>query len=820
MIDAIRQDLRGALRQLRQSPGTSAVIVAILGITIAATATLFSLLHAIVLRPLSVRAADRLITLSLTDKHGRQPALFAYAAFDRLAGNQDVFEDAFAYSSGGVLKVDGSGQLVDAAIVVTTPEYFPALGARALHGRVFTSDDAPRNGEPAHVVVLGYHLWSRLFGAQPSAVGQSLTVEGVPLTIVGVLPREFNGIETDLSGDFYVPLTLWRRLSGEPNRPITALHVVGHIRPGISFEHARAALATTWPAIHDATLDPKLQGGARADALAQRLQIESGTRGFSDLRRLYGRPLAILQGMAIALLLLACVNVGGLLLARAAAREHTRAVCLALGASRGRLIRPVLAEGLILTIAATLLAMPAASILARTALSFLWAGRLPLTIAVTPDMRVLLALGLGAVMAGLTVAWLPALASGRADLRPLLQSGRTTTSSANRAGRRLQVVQIAMSLVLLVGSCLMVTTLSRLRAIDLGFDPHGLLVTRAWQKPGPPRTYDEQTYYPRLIETLSAIPGVRSVALSQYFPAYFDFSLPLQHASMVGDDGGPSVDTLLEYISPRFFETAGSAIVRGRDITWADRAGSSSVVVIDETFARTMFSSGDPIGRHVRIGSAPQRQSLEVIGVARDLAISDLHAPHTAVAFRPRLQEPSYMRVPIVTLRASGDTAAVRRAVGPAIASLGEEYADDVSTSDEMMDVTLATERMLAALSSAFAAIAGVLAFAGLSALLGHAVVRRSREIGVRLAIGATRTRVVMMVIRDGLALTMTGAAIGVAVALASGRFIAAYLYGVRAADPWILAGASAALILAGVIAALWPAMRAARVNPVNVLNQ
>lgn len=322
-------------------------VVATLAIAIGAAATLFSVLNAVVLRRLPVPNPERLVALSLTDEHTQRRRSFHYNTYRELAARQQVFEGLCAYSGGGIFTLEARGSLVDGGIAAVTPEFFDVLGLQPLLGRVIQRQDAPGTGEPARVVVLGHSLWQRLFSADPNAIGEPLVVKGEQLTVVGVLPPRFRGLWVDGGDDFYVPLAMVGPLVGEPIDPVMARNLIGRLRAGVTLAQARAAIATAWPALRADTLPPGLSPAEQDEAPRPQVHVDSGASGFSSLRRLYRDPLVALVGLAAVLLLIGCVNLSGLLLARAVARDQQFAVCLALGATRPRVARTLVIESLL-----------------------------------------------------------------------------------------------------------------------------------------------------------------------------------------------------------------------------------------------------------------------------------------------------------------------------------------------------------------------------------------------------------------------------------------------------------------------------------------
>lgn len=799
----------------------AAAVVGILALVMTAGATLFSLTNAIVFRSLPVPEADRLVSLSLTDTQAGGMRLFPYDTYRRFADDQQVFESVFGYRGSGVLDLQFGDTLARGTIAAATPEIFAALGLTPAIGRFYTAVDAPRHGEPAHVVVLGHRLWQRMFGGDPDVIGQPLVVRGTPLTMIGVMPASFDGLEPDVGNDFYIPLTLLSRVLGAadaaaPN-PRTS-HLVGRLRGDMTIERARAAASTIWPAIYQET-QPAGPGGAPGDALADNeLVVESAAGGFSPLRNRLGRQLQLLTGLAIALVMVGYVNLGGLVHARSMARAGQFAVLLALGAPRRRVGRVLVLESLMLSMTAAAIALSATWVVSEAAGAMVSGGTPQLLTSMTPDWRVVAGMTVAALLAVVVIGVMPMLSSIRTNPGLALQR-RGATPITRRAGAFV-VLQVALSIVLLASAGLFVTSLHRLRAIDSGFRQSDLVFGRAWQLPGPTRSYDEQAHYPELVARLEALPGVEAVAMSHYFPGYLNFvGLDLERVARVdASDRESDVRGLLEFISPRFFETAGTHIVRGRDFTWSDRIGASEVVIINESLERQLFPDGGAIGARIRVGTAALRQSLEIVGVSADVTVGNLRSPRLPTAFRPRAQEPDRQRVPILLLRTRQDAAGLLAPVNTAVRAMGHEHVRALQTIEEQLDATVHQERLLATASVVFGAVAAVVTFIGLYALVAHTVVARTREIGVRVAIGASSARIVRLVVRQALVLTTVGIVCGVPGALMVGRLAESLLYGVDPADPRVIAASAIVFVLIALAAALVPARRAARVDPVVAL--
>lgn len=820
MVDALFQDTRYAWRQILRARGFSCVVILTLALGVGANTSLYSLLNAIVLRPLPVTDPQRLAIISVTDRRAQQPQFIYYDTFATFQAQQRLFEEMSLYAGGGQLTTEARGVLTPAGIEGGTPQYYKVLGVRPFLGRFISDADAPPAREAAPVVVIGYRFWQKQFGGDPHAIGETLTVDGMPLTIIGVTPPEFHGLYVDAGSDFSVPMSVIRKLAGDPTRPIRARNIIARLRAGITLEQARAEVSAIWPGIQGATLPSGLSPREQDEMRAQQVKIESGTGGFSPLRVRYASPLSVLLGLTAVLLTIACVNLSSLLLSRAVAREQQLAICLALGATRGRLVQQLLVESLLLSCIGAIAAVPFAWWASRALTATIWTSNAPLLISVTPDVRVLSLTAAIAIATGLIVGVLPALAATRTQAQVGLQPARAVTATKSSWGKTLLVAQVALSLALLFGAGLLTKTLANLRAIDVGTYTSGMLWTRVTSIPGGYRSFDEATYYPELVRRLAALPGIESVGLSRMFPAYLAFNqnamlqpVALTDLASGSDEVGAIVD---EVVSPGFFHTVGISFIDGRDFTWRDDRQSPGVAVISASLQRRLFPTGRAIGQRIRIGSDPKLRTIEVVGIVTDAAIGNLRDPHVPVVFRPLLQ--GLARIPIVNLRTTVQPAAIGNAVQRTVASLGREYVRRLYTLEEQVDQSLMQERVMAALSSFFAGMAMLLAFVGLYGLLAYAVVRRTREIGVRMALGASRVRVLRMVVSEAIAITIVGILVGVPCALGAGRLTGTLLFGLTSSDPTTLAAAAASFVVIGAVASFIPARRASGIDPMAAL--
>jgi putative ABC transport system permease protein len=821
VIDRLRQDVRYALYQAARAPGFACVVVTTLALTIGANTALFSLVNALVLRTLPVRNPGELVLLQATDDRGQQNRPLYYSTFSELAA-LPVFDSLALYSGGGFFQIEARGALNEGLIEASTPGLFEALGLQPHLGRFFTADDSPADRPAAAVVVLSYDFWRRAFGRDPKVVGETILISGTPAVVIGVTPPGYKGLYVDGGYGFSVPLTfLTRQMSANPERPVRGLNAVARLAAGVPLTQARAAVEAVWPTLRVRSVPPGLSQTEQKEIPTQRIKVESLATGFSSLRRQYQRPLMLLWAITALLLLVGCVNFSGLLLARAAAREQQLAICFALGASRGRIIQQLLTESLLLSLIGAAVALPLAWWGTKAAGTVLWESSAPLAQSLTPDARVLALTAAIAIATGLVIGMLPAYSASRDRPRAGLRLDATVSHMSSRWGKSLLVAQIAMSLMLLVGAGLFASSLVKLRNLDDGIRTDGVRWSRLFAVPNGYRNQNDAAYYPELVRQLSGVQGVHSVALASYFPTYFGLgnAVPTQPlARAEATDPAQAAAGFMENVTPRFFETVGITLLRGRDFAWSDDAQHPEVAIINESLNRQLFQDGDAIGRRLRIGNDPRRAAVEIVGVVSDAAIVNYKLPHMPVAFRPRTQELQLSRAPVMVFRMSADPAVVDKAMERVIAGLGHEYPRRFSSLDEQIDLSLLQERLLAALSSFFAGLAVLIAFVGLYGMLAYAVARRTREIGVRMALGASRNRLIRMIVSDAVRLTLLSVAIGVSCSLAAGSLIGSFLFGLGPADPATFIGASALFVLVGAVAGLRPALRASSVDPMAAL--
>jgi predicted permease len=793
-------DLRFAVRTLGKSPAFTAVSVLCLALGIGANTAVFSLLDAVLLRPLPVPEPDRLAIVEGFAAAGRGGSSFSYPIFTRLREQGSAVADVFAYARADLN--------ISAASVTDAPDglsvsdnYFAALRVQPALGQTFASPDEA-------VVVLSHRYWRERFQSNAAIVGQRITVNGLPFTVAGVLPRGFFGTEVGRSPDVFVPLALRDRMTPtaatlmQPNR--FWLRVMARLKPGVSREQAAAqfqALHGQYVNEFGGTLSP----GTRRFLQQRRIAVTPGARGPFGIGEQFGRPLRILMATAAAVLLIACVNVAGLLLTRGVARRREISIRLALGAGRRRLIRQLLLESVVLTIAGSAAGL-LVGVWSAHALTTLLADRV---LEVSLDGRMLAFATMTSVITVIAFGVGPALRSTRADLTSAFKGGLTSTRRRQLLGRLLLPVQIAATLCLLVGAGLFLRTLANLRTMDPGFRGDHVLVATlnpALSRYSPERV---RTFYEELVNRTGTLPGVESVALADaplLGGAYID-GLSFERST-------ESAEVSVKTVTPGFFETMGIRLLAGRDFSARDDAQSPRVAIVNETVATRYFGGQNPLGQRVGVGSAPDTQ---IVGVIADTKYRDLRAPVPNTVYVPMTQ-PRFLGAERTLHVRTASAGEMIPAIRDLIRGLDGTIPAKVRRFADVVDATLERERLIAMLSAVFAGLALVLTATGLYGAIAHSVEQRTREMGIRISVGAQPATVVWMVLRDCLLAAGAGIAVGAPIALSVSGTVRAQLFGVSPHDPVTVLVAIASLLTVAMLAGYVPARRASRVDPVVAL--
>jgi predicted permease len=813
-LDTLSQDLAYALRQLHRNPAFAAAAVLTLALGIGANAAIYQVLDAVIFRELPVRDPASLVQVELLENN--RPVHVSYPLYRELGARQHVLDGLFAVSDfplrQAVLRGRGSLRPVKGSIV--TGNYFRVLGVKARAGRVFTEDDDRAAASP--VIVLSDAFWNREFARSPAALGQLLDINGIAVTVIGVAPPDFFGETVGAVPDLWIPMSVQPRVMPTDylNAPNSSwLSLLGRLRPGVSARQAEAALDPLYRALADLT--------AQRPDHDYRVQLQSASRGIAELEQRFGRPLWVLAGITGLVLLIACSNLANLMVGRATARTQEIGVRLALGASRFRIARQLLTEGLLLSVLGTAIAFLLATGGARWLVD--WASadggwRLSLGF----EWRHLAFTAAIAVAATCLFALAPAWTASRVDVQAALQSVRRGPSGSrfrNRLGRCLIVAQLSISLTLLSAAALLAHSLWNLRHQDFGFDAAHVVMADVPLEFTNAMIRRNTALRQPLFDRMNAIPGVPSAAVDAFGPlgsVQYTCFLSIPERPWQPGDGY----TRRVHISPRYFETIGTPILAGRGITEADRANSPKVVVLSQTAARTVFGRANPLGRFVSADRTfESKDALQVVGVAHDVRFFNPRDPFGFVLYVPLAQAPA--PITAVLLRAASDPARLAPTVRAAFHEVDPTLlVGAIRPLGESVEGQLSNEKLLALLSTCFGLLALALTAVGVYGVIAYSVQRRTQEVGIRLALGAERAAVSRMIMRDVALLAFAGTLLGVAGAVAATRALRTMLFAFGPADYSLLLAAAAVLLLISAAAGYLPARRAARLDPMSALRQ
>ncbi len=813
-LDAFRLNLRHAIRALQHSPNFTLCAVLTLATAIGATTAMFTLANALLFRPLPVPAAERLLSVASMDPGDaiRQARPVNGAMVDQVRAAR-VFAGVCSFLT-PLTTVDIQGTLAGVSAVVASGDCFTTLGVRPALGRlVEPSDD--RDGAP-NVVAISYDTWQQDFGGRPDILEQRIGVDGAPFRIIGVVERSFPGLLLGFPARVYLPL---RQIRLPPDLSYASL---GHtmfvrLREGDGVARIKARIETEWPEWLAAAAPATLTGAERERFLKRRPLIASAATGVDySLRPRFGRPLTSLLAIASLVLLVAAVNVANLLLARAAERRRDTAVRVALGATRRHLAQRLLLEGaLVLSVAAT-----AAIFIAywcdRILVATFQATSPGFALDVTPDRRAFAFTFAAAIAAFLVFAVGPAFRSSDVDITAFQSASGRVTGATNHTRRILLIAQVAVTLVLVAVGSVFGDALSQLRKAPIGVDPDDVIAVQLAERPGGyVNGVGPMPYYRALIDRMRGIPGVASVSLAAD-PPFGTVPRPVEVGDVTG--GSVMVSAEEEIITDHFFETMKIPLLSGSDFQPADVARTSRTVIVSESLARRLFGSANPLGKTIRTGSRPELQRLEIIGIAEDAVLSRPQARNTLIVYQNWWQGPILAPTLMVRTRVGGVSTAAE--IRDELRLAGREFPRRIRTVHETLEGSLAQERLLGSLSAAFAGLGLMLAAVGWYGLLAFTVANRTNEIGVRIALGATRRHILRLVASDALATLVAGVVIGIPMAWAAVVGASRVLLDGQPSPVLPILSAIVMLVAIGTIAATVPALRAASVDPVDTLRR
>ncbi|MBV8829513.1 MAG: ABC transporter permease [Acidobacteriaceae bacterium] len=836
-LETVWQDVRYAARTLSQSPAFTVVVIVSLALGIGANTAIFSFMDAVLLKMLPVRDPERLVQLkTITSLYGGVEE-FSYPSYKDFRDRNRTFSGVVAFATfydDPDVEVDGRSGLAKGQFV--SGNYFGVLGIKPLAGRLIIPADEIVAGQSA-VAVISYAYWRSRFALDPATVGKKIVLDNVPFTIIGITPPEFFGLQPGQKIDISIPITMKAQVNpafadtGTRNDILAApfrtwLSIMGRLKPGVSSKESladlqpifRASMREAAAAMSGLPLDSP---AFRASILSSKLQLDAAGQGLAALRQQFSRPLWILMAGVFLLLLVTCGNVANLLLARANARQKEIAVRLTVGAGRWRLIRQFTIESLLLALGGGILGLLLAFLGDRSLLRLMSHSNPTFVLSVRPDPTVLGFTLLVSVFTSLLFGFLPAWRGTRVDSSALAETTRTVGvgGSRSRLGKMLIVSQVALSLVLLTGAGLLVRTLENLENFYPGFDKERILLFTV--NPGViGYNFDQSArLYKRLLDEIGAVPGVRRATFSFYGPLHMQGTIMPKLKEVSSSSGEAGKPTGIDEVGPAYFKTLETPVVAGRDFSTADRVGAPKVAIINEAMVRRSFPDTNPIGKHLTVPDWNEDASWkEIVGIVKDTKNRDLREPPVPMIYLPLFQFPDEGLITFEVRTATNPlslAAAIERIIKTTESRLP---VFDVKTMDQQVDDSLIEERLIASLSAVFGLLALLLASVGLYGLITYATNRRTGEIGIRIAVGATRGQIARMVLRESLLLVAVGISIGVPATTASSHLIQSELFGLRANDPLTIVMAS--LLMAGIaaFAAYLPARRASQVDPLTAL--
>ena len=810
-MDLVRYHLTFAARALVARPAYAVVVVATLALGIGANTAIFSVLQELLLRSLPVADPARLVVVLRNEQPSQPYPLFTHFETHSRTVDLMAFRTSPWRFSTGVRTDRITGALVSGS-------YFEVLGIDAAFGATIGREDdrvSGSGGPRGPVAVLSHGFWQRQFAGQPSAVGSRILLNETAFTVVGVAPPGFSGTEVGQPVDVFAPMAMQQALLPGLGPALTQprsqwLRMIGRLKPGVDAAAAAAELTTLLrPYNEDILRDPvsaRLGADYPARLREQRITVTAGSGGLSSLRTQYSRPLLVVMAVMALVLLVACANIASLSVSRAAARRREIAIRLALGASRGRVVGQLLTESMLLAMCGAVAGLMLARWGRDAILGYLPDGQ---QLSAPLDGDVLLFTLTVAAGAALICGLAPAYRSSRVDVAPVLKGGVFPTPSRAPLRRGLVAFQVGASLVVVIGAMLFVRSLSALLSLDTGFRQNNVLVATAEMK-------SDGHARRRLLEALRAAPGVVSAATAWSAPLGTHTGWTIHVPGYAERRDEPRDNPSVDGVSPGYFTTMGIPLVLGRDFDDRDLAATASVMIVNETFARHYFGGANPIGRH--IGLAPGVFDVEIIGVAKDGKYTGLREAPIRMMYVPHQDRVGTSQTTVL-IRSAGDPLALAPALRQAAAGVDRlAIVDDIRTVEGQVERLLRRERLVATISSLFGALALLLAALGLYGVLSDGVAQRTREFGIRIAVGAASHSILGMVLRDAGWVLAIGVGGGLVAAWRLGPLVASLLYGVEPGDLVTAGAAVAALVAAGLLAAWIPARRASRIDPIRAL--
>jgi predicted permease len=817
-VEDLCRDLRYAARILVRAPGFAMTAILTLALGLGANTAVFSLMNALLLRPLPVPHGEELALVQWSWSHDAGPNYsFSAPVFRALEKRHEAFQSVAGFS-GNVFQVrSGSGNLeVPGGLV--SGQFFQTMQTPPLLGRYLTpQDDQPGGGSAGFAVVIGEDFWRTWFNRAPDTVGRQLTISNAPFTVVGVMPKQFIGADATRRPQIYAPLWAEPVIDAPYNNIASGYHsmwmrVIARRNPGVSLQEANAALKAATNSVLDESIpDAKWIGVARDRHF--KVAAEPGSNGYSYLRSVFIKPLVAVFSLCAAMLLLACLNLASLLMARSAARERELATRLAIGATRNRLIKQLMVESLLVASLGTAAGLIAAPIVSHSLAAFVLGNNRTARLDTTLDLRVFVFVALTAVAATVLTGLIPALRSTSKGLNERIKSGSRAISAqeSRMLPRILMGFEVALALILVVGAGLLATSLARLYRTGLGFDPKGVVNLNLNMSKQALDGDALVRWYRAFGDAVSHQPGVKDLSFASVTP----MSGSLWTADFHTPANGGGIEPYMSEVAPAYFQTLRIPLLAGRDFQWNDTLSSGRKIILSQAAAKGLFPGRNAVGQFVQ----DDKVRYEVVAVVGDIRYASIREDAHAEAYIPIMQsedkKPSYTAV----VRLEGSVTPFY----PAALALAAKMAPDIPapvimTMGSDLDASISSERMMAMLAVFFAACALLVTAIGLYGTLAYVTARRTSEIGIRIALGASRQQVVSLIFRENAWIAAGGSLLGLIIALLASRALASFLYGTSTRDPWVLLASVAALVSVASATSLLPAVRAARLDPMEAL--
>lgn len=819
-IESLFKDVKYAVRLMRRSPVVTSVAVLSLALGIGANTAIFSLIDAVMLKSLQVNHPEQLLQVTI----GKNQTV-TNPIWELLRDRQDVFSGVFAYSTPRFnLSTGGESRYANGYWV--SGDFFSTLGIGAIAGRTLNRND-DRRGAPA-VAVLNYPFWQKEYGGDRSVVGRTISLEGHPFEIVGVAEPGFYGVEVGHSAEIFTPISCEAITDGAENmldhRSAWWLEVVGRPKPGVTPDQVQARLSVLSPSIFGDTVPPNWRQDQKQRYLKYQLNQQPAARGGNSMvRNRYSQPLIALMIICGIVLLIACANVANLLLARASARQREIAIRMSLGSGRGRLIRQLLTESILLSITGAAVGLLFSQWGSRLLVTLISSRQRRLFLDLSIDARMLLfTLGVAVatgILFGLAPAWRAARIQPQAAMKADGWGG--TGSSRVRLAKVLVVLQVSLSAILVVSAGLMLNTFQKLTTLDPGFRRDNVLLAKVDISSGHFSQSSLNSVYENMLGSLRSVPGVASASASMLTPVsnvQWDDDVIVEGFTPQSRDDS---DVYFNRVSDRYFETLGTPLLAGRDFTAQDKTGSTRVAIVNERMVRKFYGSGNALGKTFQIlAAAKPGPPMLIVGIVKDAKYRSLRdeAPPTAYVPVGQDEEPR----PLINFEflTAGPPTSLIPGIKGAISSVNPQLTIDFTTLDRQLDESLSQERLLATLSGFFGGLALLLAAIGLYGMMSYNVTRRRNEIGIRMALGAERGQVLTMIMSEAGTLVVAGLVIGLGAAIAVTRLVASFLYGIKPSDLKTFLLSAAVLVAVAILAGFLPARRASRLDPARVLRE